>query len=58
MEVAETNDAAILYSSRLYILMKRIIKEEQLDGVSIDCLSFTFGNAVDMPDCAAAVETV
>jgi len=48
-EVVETNDAAILYSSRLYILMKRIIKEEQLDGASIDCLSFTFGNDVALP---------
>ena len=48
-EIAETNDEAMLYCCRLYVLLKRIVKEEQLDGISIDCLSFTFGNEVALP---------
>ena len=48
-EIVETNDERILYACRLYVLLKRILKEEQLDGMSIDCLSFTFGNAVALP---------
>ena len=48
-EIVETNDAALLNSCRLYVLLKNIIREEQLDGVSIDCLSFTFGSTVVLP---------
>jgi len=48
-EVVETTDAAILASSRLYVLLSRILKEEQLDGISIDCLSFTFSKEPMLP---------
>ena len=48
-EVVETTDEAMLNTCRLYVLMKRIFQEEKLDGMSIDCLSFTFGNAKGIP---------
>ena len=48
-EIVETTDDAMLNCCRLYVLLKRIVNEEQLDGVSIDCLSFTFGNTVVLP---------
>jgi len=48
-EVVETNDKAILDASRLYHLLRTIIKEEQLDGISIDCLSFTFNKEPMLP---------
>ena len=48
-EVVETTDRAILDSSRLYMLLRSIAKEEQLDGISIDCLSFSFDNNPMLP---------
>ena len=48
-EVVETTDNAILASSRLYHLLRTINKEEQLDGISIDCLNFSFSNEPMLP---------
>jgi len=42
-QVVETSDKAILDSSRLYVLLRSIIDREGLAGISIDCLSFSFG---------------
>jgi L-fucose isomerase-like protein len=43
IEVVETTDKAILDSSRLYFLLRSIVEKEELSGLSIDCLSFSFG---------------
>jgi hypothetical protein len=40
--VVEASDKAILDASRLYHLLRSIAEEEKLDGISIDCLSFSF----------------
>jgi hypothetical protein len=48
-EVTEAADRAILDASRLYHLLRTVIKEEQIDGLSIDCLSFTFANSKILP---------
>lgn len=48
-EVAETTDRAILDSSRLYHLLRSMAEKEQLDGISIDCLSFSFNNEPILP---------
>ena len=48
-EVTETVDRAILDSSRLYHLLRTIIEQEQLNGISIDCLSFSFNNEPILP---------
>jgi L-fucose isomerase-like protein len=41
-KVTEASDQAILDASRLYVLMRSIVEQEGLSGISIDCLSFTF----------------
>ena len=48
-EITETTDRAILDSCRLYLLLHSIIDEEKLDGISIDCLSFSFDNNPMLP---------
>ena len=47
--IVETTDRAILDSSRLYHLLRSIAEKEQLDGISIDCLSFSFDNEPILP---------
>jgi L-fucose isomerase-like protein len=42
VKVVEATDKAILDSSRLYVLLRSIIDKEGLEGISIDCLNFSF----------------
>ncbi len=48
-EVVETSDKAILDSSRLYLLLRSIVEKEGLQGLSIDCLSFSFNQNPILP---------
>ena len=49
LEVVETTDKAILDSSRLYFLLRSILEKEDLSGISIDCLSFSFNSNPILP---------
>jgi len=42
VKVTEATDQAIFEACKLYILLRSIIEKENLSGISIDCLSFTF----------------
>ena len=42
VKVTEASDQAILDACKLYVLMRSIVDQEGLSGISIDCLSFTF----------------
>jgi hypothetical protein len=46
-EVVRVQDKAILDVCRLYILLRSLIEKDGLSAVSIDCLSFTLGMAMD-----------
>jgi hypothetical protein len=46
-EVIRVPDKAILDACRLYILLRSLVDKEKLSAVSIDCLSFTMGMAMD-----------
>jgi len=41
-KIVEPKDEAILKASRMYVLLRSIIEEENLSAISIDCLSFSF----------------
>jgi L-fucose isomerase-like protein len=47
--VVETTDKAILESSKLYFVLRSIVEKEGLDGLSIDCLSFSFNSNPILP---------
>lgn|GEM_PF-383926 len=49
VEVVEASDRAILESSRLYFVLRSLLEKEGLDGISIDCLSFSFNNNPTLP---------
>jgi hypothetical protein len=42
-------DKMILDCSRMYVLLRSIVDQEGLSGISIDCLSFTFGPDTSLP---------
>ena len=42
-------DKVILDCSRIYVLLRSIVEKEGLSGISIDCLSFTFGPDTSLP---------
>jgi hypothetical protein len=46
-EIVRVPDKAILDSCRLYILLRSLVDKEGLSAVSIDCLSFTMGMAMN-----------
>lgn len=48
-KIVEPSDKAILDSARLSVLLRNIVDTEGLSGVSIDCLSFTFGTNRELP---------
>ena len=49
VKVTEASDQAILDACRLYVLMRSIVDQEGLSGISIDCLSFTFNPKPMLP---------
>ena len=49
VKVVEPSDKALFESCRLYVLLRSIIDEEGLDGISIDCLNFSFSPAPILP---------
>ena len=48
-EVVEASPEAILDSCRLYILLKEIVETENLSGVSIDCVRYSFSETPFLP---------
>jgi hypothetical protein len=42
-------DNIILDCSRMYVLLRSIVEKEGLSAISIDCLSFTFGQDTSLP---------
>jgi len=56
VKIVEPNDESILKASRMYVLLKSIIEKDNLDGLSIDCLSFSFDQNPILPlPCLAYV---
>ncbi|MFC1839426.1 hypothetical protein ACFL1N_07595 [Thermodesulfobacteriota bacterium] len=49
VKIVEPPDTAILESARLSVLLRSIVDSEGLSGISIDCLSFTFGSDRSIP---------
>ncbi|MBN1569723.1 MAG: hypothetical protein JXA73_17900 [Acidobacteria bacterium] len=41
--IVEITDEALLESCKMYVLLRSFIEKEGLSGLSIDCLSFSFG---------------
>ncbi|MEJ2109501.1 MAG: hypothetical protein P8Z37_06225 [Acidobacteriota bacterium] len=48
-KIVEPSDEEILKSSKLYVLLRNIVDEEDLSAISIDCLSYSFGNDTTLP---------
>jgi len=48
-EMLEASPEAILDSCRLYILLKEIVESENLSGVSIDCVRYSFSETPFLP---------
>ena len=48
-KIVEPSDEEILKSCKLYVLLRNIVDEEGLSAVSIDCLSYSFGNDTTLP---------
>ena len=48
-KIVEPSDEEIIKSSKLYVLLRNIVDEEGLSAVSIDCLSYSFGNDTTLP---------
>jgi L-fucose isomerase-like protein len=42
VKIVEPDDDAILKASRMYVLLRSIIDQEELSAISIDCLNFSF----------------
>jgi L-fucose isomerase-like protein len=49
LKVTEASDQAILDACKLYVVMRSIVDQEGLSGISIDCLSFTFSPKPMLP---------
>jgi L-fucose isomerase-like protein len=49
VKVVEATDQQILESCKVYILLRSIIEKEQLSGISMDCLSFSFNPKPILP---------
>jgi L-fucose isomerase-like protein len=49
VKIIDVTDEMILQSSKMYILLKSLIEKENLSGVSVDCLSFSFGADATIP---------
>jgi hypothetical protein len=48
-KIVEPSDEEILKSSMLYVLLRNIVDQEGLSAISIDCLSYSFGNDTTLP---------
>ncbi len=48
-KIVEPSDEEIIKSSKLYVLLRNIVDEEELSSISIDCLSYSFGNDTTLP---------
>ena len=48
-KIVEPSDDDILKSAKLSVLLRQIVDEEKLSGISIDCLSFTFSSDKSLP---------
>ena len=48
-KIVEPTDASILESSKMYVALRSFIEKEGLDGISIDCLSFSFSENPPVP---------
>jgi hypothetical protein len=49
VKVVEPSDKAIFDACKLYVLLRSLVDKEGLSAISIDCLSFTFGNNPMLP---------
>jgi L-fucose isomerase-like protein len=49
VKVTEASDEAMLDACKLYVLMRSIVDQEGLSGISIDCLNFTFNPKPMLP---------
>ncbi len=47
--IVEPTDKELLESAKMYVLLRSIIEEEGLSGLSIDCLSFSFNSEELLP---------
>ena len=48
-KIVEPPDEAILKASKLSVLLRSIVDQKKLSGISIDCLSFTFSPEKSLP---------
>lgn len=48
-KIVEPKDEEILKSSKIYVLLRSIVDQEKLDAISIDCLSYSFGQDTTIP---------
>ncbi len=49
VKIIDVTDEMLLHSSKMYVLLKTLIEKENLSGVSVDCLSFSFGADATIP---------
>ncbi|MGD9160980.1 MAG: hypothetical protein PVG39_21360 [Desulfobacteraceae bacterium] len=47
--IVEPSDKELFESCKMYVLLRSIVEEEGLAGISIDCLSFSFGKEPLLP---------
>ena len=48
-KIVEPKDEEIIKSSKIYVLLRDILDQEKLDAISIDCLSYSFGQDTTIP---------
>ena len=49
VSIKETSDEELFESCKMYVLLRSIVDEEKLTGISMDCLSFSFGKEQLLP---------
>lgn len=47
--IVEPSDKELFESCKMYVLLRSIVEEEGLSGISMDCLSFSFGKEPLLP---------
>ncbi|HSW38676.1 MAG TPA: hypothetical protein VLL97_04210 [Acidobacteriota bacterium] len=55
--IVEPTDESLLKAGKMYILLRDVVDREGLDGISMDCLEFSFGSKPILPTpCMAYVK--
>jgi L-fucose isomerase-like protein len=49
VSIKETSDEELFESCKMYVLLRSIVDEEMLSGISMDCLSFSFSKEPLLP---------